>query len=302
MIIVTEKDRLLRSARLLDGKVDAFYTEGLSVPASILGNIYQGIVRRVDKNLQAFFVDIGIKSHVLIKMSSKALIVEGMSCIVEITRDATFSAGARKGPRGKLLDAGSTHIHAPHRLTSMDGLQSFIGEETDIIVNTPTLVLRLRMFGIPPRNITFIPNTDLFCDYNVEDTWLSTTTRIVPLENGGELVFDKTEALIVIDVNSSSLNSATRVKPQHINAVAVKEIALQIRWRHTCGIILIDFIGDYRDAVKQKLHNQMLEACRQDRAVTVHGVTRLGLLEITRSQKSDHLPGYTMHAVSCGGL
>ena len=109
----------------------------------------------------------------------------------------------------------------------------------------------------------------------------------VRLPNGGNIVIEPCEALTVIDVNSSSdhLPGERNETIRRINMEACREIGTQIRLRNLSGIIIVDLIDldlpEDREAVLQYMHD-ILE---QDRIKTViHGMTSLGLLEITRKR------------------
>lgn len=107
---------------------------------------------------------------------------------------------------------------------------------------------------------------------------------VVYLPSGGHIVLERTEACLVIDINTGPAD------PFQTNMEAVVEIMRQIRVRNHSGIILCDIIGMNS---KQKRH-QVLEACekagKHDPADTqVHGFTRLMILELTRRRRTSSL-------------
>ena len=85
---------------------------------------------------------------------------------------------------------------------------------------------------------------DMLVDFNVLDQVESIIAPKVNLPSGGSLVFDYTEALTVIDVNTSRyVGSENREETVlNTNLEAAKEIARQIRLRNIGGIIIVDFI------------------------------------------------------------
>ncbi|MDO5713640.1 MAG: ribonuclease E/G [Tissierellia bacterium] len=112
--------------------------------------------------------------------------------------------------------------------------------------------------------------------------------RKVPLENGGELIFDQTESCVVIDVNTSSAKTSKDTK-QKVNIEAAKEIPRQIRLRNLSGIILVDFI-----TVSGKEEREILKVLKQNFSldpnhVEVYGFTKLHLCEIGRQRKGKPL-------------
>ena len=111
----------------------------------------------------------------------------------------------------------------------------------------------------------------------------------VPLSKGGFLVIEQTEAMAVIDVNSGS--PAGRMDFEELaystNCAAAEEIAHQIRLRNLSGIIVVDFIDMKSDEHKTALLELLRRATRSDpRRTAIHGMTSLGLVEISRQKKS----------------
>jgi len=112
-------------------------------------------------------------------------------------------------------------------------------------------------------------------------------SRKIWLKNGGYIVFDRTEALNVFDVNTGKFTGKQDFQDTivQMNLEAAEEIAWQIRLRNLSGIILIDFI-DMQKLEDQNLVLETLEKrLRNDRVKTnVLGMTQLGLVEMTRKK------------------
>jgi ribonuclease G len=103
---------------------------------------------------------------------------------------------------------------------------------------------------------------------------------VVTLPGGGDIVIEQTEALVAIDVNGGETHNALAV-----NLQAVKEIARQIRWRNLSGIIVIDALKMKQRTDKAKVLNALAKFTADDPAgVQVFGMTKLGLIEMTRSR------------------
>lgn len=137
-------------------------------------------------------------------------------------------------------------------------------------------------------NIVFHDNKkDIFSFYNVEQEIKKLVERKVELSCGGYLVFDNTEALTVIDVNTGSFRGENNLECTALltNIEAVYEIARQLRLRDIGGIIIIDFI-DMSDLENRKKVLKSLEiAFSGDRMKPkVLGITNLGLVEVTRKK------------------
>ena len=76
----------------------------------------------------------------------------------------------------------------------------------------------------------------------------------VSLKSGGYLVIEKTEALVVIDVNTGSFVGEDNLEETIVqtNLEAAQEIAHQLRLRDLGGIIIIDFIDMQKPEVKRQ--------------------------------------------------
>jgi Rne/Rng family ribonuclease len=110
---------------------------------------------------------------------------------------------------------------------------------------------------------------------------------VVPLPGGGTIVIEPTEALVAIDVNSGSIAG----HPLNINLRAAKESARQIRLRNLSGTIIIDCLKMSLRTDTNKLLDALKKATEDDPAgVNVFGMTKLGLVELTRVRRGSSLP------------
>ncbi|UFT97915.1 ribonuclease E/G [Radiobacillus kanasensis] len=115
----------------------------------------------------------------------------------------------------------------------------------------------------------------------------------VSTTEGVELWIEQTEALTVVDVNSSTFRKGwTKEDAVFLtNKVAAIEIAKQLRLRNISGIIMIDFIKMKSTSNQQKLLHIFQTALKKDAIRTeVYGFTKLGLLEMTRKREAESLP------------
>ena len=78
--------------------------------------------------------------------------------------------------------------------------------------------------------------------------------------------------------------------PEEINSEAAGEIARLLRLRGIGGMILIDFIDMKEEKHRLKLMETMKAVLREDPVkATVHDITALGLMELTRKRTSAEL-------------
>lgn len=107
----------------------------------------------------------------------------------------------------------------------------------------------------------------------------------VPLSDGGSLVIERTEAMTVIDVNGGERGNALAC-----NLDACREIARQLRLRNVGGIVVVDFINLANAAERERIELALSHAVSDDPAGThVYGMTKLGLMEMTRSRRGPAL-------------
>lgn len=132
----------------------------------------------------------------------------------------------------------------------------------------------------------------LFDLYNVEEEIEKAMSRKVCLKSGGYLIFDQTEALTTVDVNTGSFVSGKNLSDTifKTNLEAAQAIARQLRLRNLGGIIIIDFIDMDEDAQREAVLAELEKAIGLDRArVGVNGFTSLGLVEMTRKRTRESL-------------
>ncbi len=132
----------------------------------------------------------------------------------------------------------------------------------------------------------------IFDFYNIEKEFELAFLRKVELKSGGYLIFDQTEALTTVDVNTGSFVSGKNLSDTifKTNLEAAQGIAQQLRLRNLGGIIIIDFIDMDEDAQREKVLEELNRALSIDRARTnVNGFTQLGLVEMTRKRTRESL-------------
>ena len=112
------------------------------------------------------------------------------------------------------------------------------------------------------------------------------------LRSGGSLVIEHTEAMTVIDVNTgkSAVKGSADQAFLKLNLEAAAEIARQLRLRNISGIVIVDFIDMKESSDKEQLVRTLKEEIAKDPIKTsFHGLTSLGLAELTRKKTSPPL-------------
>ena len=138
-----------------------------------------------------------------------------------------------------------------------------------------------------PRIKLYSQAENIFKYYNLIHEINNIFNRRVDITNGSYLIFDYTEALTVIDVNSGKFTGQNKLGDSYLqtNLLAAQEIARQIRLRDITGIIIVDFIDMQKERAREQisalLKNKFAIDRRKPKAI---GFTELGLMQITRKK------------------
>jgi Rne/Rng family ribonuclease len=147
---------------------------------------------------------------------------------------------------------------------------------------------------------------DLFVENRIEEQLAKAFDRKVYLPSGGSLVIDRTEAMIVIDVNTGKFIGKGGNLEETVtknNLEAAEEIARQLRLRDMGGIVVIDFIDMTLESNRDLVLRRLIECLGRDRTKhQVAEVTSLGLVQMTRKRVGQGLiEAFSTTCESCGG-
>ncbi len=169
-----------------------------------------------------------------------------------------------------------------------DVMRNFNGEDDIVYFDDMDIYNNyFKQFSVPGRTAPvkyYNKDYDMYDFFGISNKIKQASGRKVWLKSGGTLVFDYTEAMCVIDVNTSkntrSGNFSDTAYKTNIEAAA--EIAVQIRLRNIGGIIIVDFI-DLDNAKNKELDIIFRSHLQKDgKKMAVGGFTSLGNYEITR--------------------
>lgn len=160
----------------------------------------------------------------------------------------------------------------------IDNQENYNSAKKFVKMIMPTYVNRLHLYD---------GSVPIFSHYQIEEKIETAYKHEVSLASGGALVFDHTEALLSVDINSGKATRGRDIEETAlaINLEACEEIALQLRLRDVGGLIVIDFIDMLANANQRKVENALADATIQDRAkVRIGRISRFGLLEMSRQR------------------
>jgi Ribonuclease G/E len=133
---------------------------------------------------------------------------------------------------------------------------------------------------------------DLFAEYGVDAAIDAALATCVDLPGGARIIFEPGETLCAIDIDTGA---RSRAAARDVNMAALPEIARQLRLREIAGAVVIDFLKldrpDERDALLAALRAAL--AC-DPAECHVLGMTRLGLVELTRRRRRRSLSARLM--------
>jgi len=129
---------------------------------------------------------------------------------------------------------------------------------------------------------------DIFAAHRVDEQLAKALDRKVWLPSGGSLVIDRTEAMVVVDVNTGKFTGKGSNLEETVtrnNLEAAEEVVRQLRLRDLGGIIVIDFIDMVLEGNRDLVMRRLMECLGRDRTKhQVAEVTSLGLVQMTRKR------------------
>ncbi|MBT8101561.1 MAG: ribonuclease G [Gammaproteobacteria bacterium] len=145
---------------------------------------------------------------------------------------------------------------------------------------------------IDPRLELYNRRRPIFDLHGIEDEIRKSLDRSIPLKSGGYLIFDQTEAMTTVDVNTGGYVGHRNLEETiyRTNLEAAVAIARQLRLRNLGGIIIIDFIDMEEYGHREKVLQVLEQSLSRDHARhQITPVSPLGLVEMTRKRTRESL-------------
>lgn len=218
----------------------------------------------------------------------------------DLKRDFNFLLGTWKGIEEEAYQVSSPALlHSNASLVRQTIRDRLLGDIEEVVVDSRGVyedvldyLHYLRMDEYEDVVSYYEESEPLFRKYGIEKQIRQSLEREVPLNAGGYLVIDETEALTAIDVNTgSNVNHKNQAQAiLNTNMAAAEEIPRQLRIRKISGIIVVDFVDMHRKDYQQKVIGKLREELRKDRVpADFIDMTDLGLVEITRKREGESL-------------
>ena len=217
--------------------------------------------------------------------TSKTTLQKDLSYLKRVWKDIHKRAGTEKAP---------CLIYEEPGLASRAVRDYLSDDVTEVWVDDPATAESMRAMTsmLFPRRGDFVrlydnPAKSMWEYFNVRKQLEQVHAREVTLPSGGRLVFDQTEALMAIDINSGKSGGKNNFEATALrtNLEAAESIARQLRLRDVGGQIVIDFI-EMRDQSRcREVERTLHAAMKSDRARHDIGhMSSFGLLQIVRQR------------------
>lgn len=145
---------------------------------------------------------------------------------------------------------------------------------------------------IEPMLELYTRRRPIFDLHGIEDEIGKALDRSIPLKSGGYLIFDQTEAMTTVDVNTGGYVGHRNLEETiyRTNLEAAVAIARQLRLRNLGGIIILDFIDMEEEEHRQRVMEVFEQSMARDHARhQITPVSSLGLVEMTRKRTRESL-------------
>ncbi len=132
----------------------------------------------------------------------------------------------------------------------------------------------------------------IFDLHGTEDEIQKALERSISLKSGGYVIFDQTEAMTTIDVNTGAYVGHRNLEETifRTNLEAAVTIARQLRLRNLGGIVIIDFIDMEEEGHRERVIKVLEQSMARDHARhQITPVSPLGLVEMTRKRTRESL-------------
>lgn len=132
----------------------------------------------------------------------------------------------------------------------------------------------------------------IFDLHSIEEDISKALDRSIALKSGGYIIFDQTEAMTTVDVNTGGYVGHRNLEETiyRTNLEAAVSIARQLRLRNLGGIIIIDFIDMEEEEHRDNVIAMLEESMQRDHSRhQIMPLSPLGLVEMTRKRTRESL-------------
>jgi len=212
----------------------------------------------------------------------------------ELKRDLNFLLRLWKSVKKRIQQAKAPcEIHQESDLVTRTLRDVYTTDTRRIIADRPAVARRILEFlqvAMPRSKHTievYTGRQGLFHEAGIEREIETMYSRRVELPSGGSLVFDQTEALVAIDVNSGRFrkHADAETTALKLDLEAAGEIVRQLRLRDLGGVVVIDFVDLREEKNRKAVERKVRDLLKADRAKSrVLRMSSFGIVELTRQR------------------
>lgn len=311
-LCIDHVDGRLYAAVVRKGVAQDLYVDPAAMPGSGYGAVFAAHVAKIDRALNAAIVELEGGEFGFLPLAKGQKIDPGAWIVVQVTAARKAGAGVEQSklarltlkidPKEETVPAGPARLLRPapdavtraladYGVEAFDHVHAGSRAALDLVLRwceepwgDPVLAESKRLRLFKPA----APKEKLFDRHDLFSVIEGLESPRVDLPSGGSLIIEPTCAMTVVDVNQGRAAS-----PRAANAEAAEALARHLRLRNLSGTIVADFISLDAKPAREDLRDRMTAAVAADPAgVTVHGITRLGLVEMTRRRRGPALPEF----------
>ena len=276
-----------------------------------------------DKNIGVSRKIVNVKERRRLRMLAKSLRPDGFGLIIRTVAmgkdlqaiksdlENLFKAWRRIEEKIKSRKAPAL-IHKDMGMASSVIRDLFSPDIDRLIVDSRKLYGEIKKYlkevapGLLPKLELYKSKVPIFDEFKIEEEIEKSLSRRIWMKGGGYVIFDQTEAMVVVDVNSGR---SVGEKDHERNALktdlnAARTIARQLRLRDLGGIIVIDFIDLMDSKNRQKVVAELKKELKKDRAAfDILPMSDFGIVQLTRERvRPSLLYKYSESCPRCNGL
>jgi len=249
------------------------------------GRNYVGRVMSTNTPLNAAFVDIGDGRDAYLPLSKKYA--------DEIHDGALIDVRVKSPPhqaKGALLRYVGMHDEkfdepgacGPAVDAALEAVKLIGAGVEEILVDDGAAAAMLKSSDIDAQVGHETHSVPLFESFGVEAALDIAFEPIVPIEGGGRLVIDVSQALTAIDVDTGGLTASSSQRLREKVAIAaVHEAARQIRLRNIGGHVVIDFPSISGASARIRFNEQLKKAMKTIKGAGAFSFSKSGLFSFT---------------------
>ncbi len=266
---------------------------------------------------------VNVKERRRLRMLAKSIRPDGFGLIIRTVAmdkdvqtirsdlDSLYKAWKRLEEKAKAIHAPGL-IHKDMEMASSVIRDLFSPDIDRLVIDSRKLYGEIKKYlkdvspSLLPKLELYKKKTHIFDEFHVEEELEKSLSRKIWMKGGGYIIFDQTEAMVVVDVNSGR---SVGEKDHEKNALktdleAARTIGRQLRLRDIGGIIVIDFIDLASGDARQKVLSQLRRELKKDRAAfDLLPMSDFGIVQLTRERvRPSLLYRYSEPCPRCNGL